>query len=165
LKPGGVRGCCTWSCSCLPGATGTAWRQSPGRYRHHRLRPDSFMVVTTHRFAGNSGERLPFRVGDIDDVSEHSPSKTLPDKCLSAATSRASLKPSICQLSIHSPPKPAMHLIICRSFWAALTMCDWVLPWCFLANSALGSPLPRADFGFKCAGSALLKEAIVMCRC
>lgn len=42
-------------------------------------------------------------------------------------------------------------------------MCDWVLPWCFLANSACASPLPRADFGAKWEGSALLKVAIVRC--
>jgi hypothetical protein len=38
-----------------------------------------------------------------------------------------------------------------------LTMCDWVLPWCFLANSA-ASPLafPASPEDFKCEGSALL---------
>jgi hypothetical protein len=39
-------------------------------------------------------------------------------------------------------------------------MCDWVLPWCFLANSALASLLPRDDF--KCAGKALFKEEVMV---
>ena len=43
-------------------------------------------------------------------------------------------------------------------------MWDCVLPWCFLANSALASPPPRADF--KCAGSALFKEEVMLvCVC
>ena len=46
--------------------------------------------------------------------------------------------------------------------WAQLTICDWVLPWCFLANSA-ASPFPR-DEGLgilRCPGSAVLKEDMV----
>lgn len=42
-----------------------------------------------------------------------------------------------------------------------LTICDCVLPWCFLANSAFASPFPRPE-GFRCAGSALFNvDAIV----
>jgi len=38
-------------------------------------------------------------------------------------------------------------------------MCDWVLPWCFLANSA--SPLEGLRVDFKCAGSAFFSPDMV----
>ncbi len=132
----------------------------PGRYKHQGAFPDWSMIEVMHLFAGSSGLRLPFRVHDRRVRVIHFPGTSadkwhIPNTFSSFAKSRE-------LLWVVSLPQPAMHSVDCRRFGDALTMCDWVLPWCFLANSAFASPLPRADF--KCAGNALFnEEAIVRC--
>lgn len=59
----------------------------------------------------------------------------------------------------HAPPQKTKD----RRIKVPLTICDCVLPWCFLLNSA--SPFPKPE-GFKCAGNALFNaEAMVYMFC
>ena len=50
------------SAAFLPRRTGTAWTQTPGRYRHHCSCPDLSMVVTMCSFAGSVGSDFHFEV-------------------------------------------------------------------------------------------------------